>query len=192
MPRKFANTLLILALLIVAVVSWQWLDDRDSTAPATENSVDMAVNETDYTLEDFVITNVNNNNGQVYQLRGKLLSHFVNDNNSVIDKPSLQMTGQNRQSWTGNATTGYLSKDFSKLQLVGNVVLSHHRINNPPVNVATEKLNIDSASRQMTTTDPVRIDGGQWSFQANQMQADVDHGILQFQSGVEAQYAVQQ
>ena len=192
MPRKFANTLLILALLIVAVVSWQWLDDRDSTAPATENSVDMAVNQTDYTLEDFVITNVNNNKGQVYQLSGKSLSHFVNDNNSVIDQPSLQMTGQNSQSWSGNATTGYLSKDFSKLQLVGNVALSHNRNDNPPVNVATEKLDIDTTSRQMTTNDPVQIDGGQWSFQANQMQADVDNGILQFQSGVEAQYAVQQ
>lgn len=192
MPRKFANTLLILALLIVAVVSWQWLDDRDSTAPATENSVDMAINETDYTLEDFIITNVNNNKGQVYQLSGKSLSHYVNGNNSVIDQPSVQMTGQNRQSWSGDANTGYLSPDFSKLQLVGNVALTHNRNNPPPVNVSTETLNIDTNSRLMSTSEPVQIDGGQWSFQANQMQADVDNGILQFQSGVEAHYAVQQ
>ena len=74
MPRKLANALLILFLLIVAVVSWQWLDDSRPTEQASQSTVPMAENETDYTLEDFVITNVNNHKGQVYQLRGKSLS----------------------------------------------------------------------------------------------------------------------
>ena len=192
MPHKFANTLLIFFLLIVAVVSWQWLDDRDSAEPATENTVAMAINETDYTLEDFVITNVNNSKGQVYKLSGKSLSHFVNGRSSIIDQPTVQMSGQDQQVWSGHARTGYLSTDFSQLELVGDVELSHIRKDNPPVNVTAESLNIDSASQSMRSEQPVTIDGGQWSFQANQMQADVDKGILQFQSGVEAQYAVQQ
>lgn len=192
MPRKFANTLLILFLLVVAVVSWQWLDDRDRSELAPESTVAMAINETDYTLEDFVITNVSNTKGQVYKLSGKSLSHFVNGSDSIIDQPSVQMSGQEQQVWSGNARTGYLSTDFSQLELVGNVALSHTRKDNPPVDVKAQTLNIDSASRTMRSDQPVTIDGGQWSFQANQMQADVDNGILQFQSGVEAQYAVQQ
>jgi LPS export ABC transporter protein LptC len=190
MPRKLANALLILFLLIVAVVSWQWLDDRAPDQELAQLTVPMAENETDYTLEDFTITNVNNAKGQVYQLRGRSLAHFVNGSASVIDSPSIQMTGDDNQRWSGDAHAGYLSNDFSRLELVGDVRLSHVRENNPPVHVTTELLDIDTRSRQMQTTEAVSINGEQWSFQAAEMQADLDNGILNFQSGVEANYAV--
>ncbi|MEM7259809.1 MAG: LPS export ABC transporter periplasmic protein LptC [Pseudomonadota bacterium] len=190
MPRKLANALLIFLLLVVAVVSWQWIDERDSAESVAETTVPMAENETDYTLEDFVITNVNNSNGQVYQLRGKSLAHFVNDSNSVIDSPSITMSGENRQQWTGDARIGLLSPDFSQLKLSGDVRLSHISGDNPPVNVTTDAIDIDTGARQITGPQPLNIQGQHWSFQANQMQADLDNGILTFQSGVEANYAV--
>lgn len=190
MPRKLANALLILVLLIVAVVSWQWLDDRENNISSQSATVAMAENETDYTLQDFVITNVNAQ-GKVYRLSGNSLSHFVNGNPSVIERPQVQMQGRGGQIWSGNAIAGYLSSDYSSLQLAGDVALSHKRTDNPPVNVSAEALRIDAENRQMTSDQPVTISGEKWSFKANQMQADVDNGILQFKSGVEAHYAVQ-
>lgn len=190
MPRKLANALLILFLLVVAVVSWQWIDERDNVEAAAETTVPMAENETDYTLEDFVITNVNNTKGQVYQLSGKSLAHFVNDSNSVIDSPSITMTGANRHQWNGDARIGFLSPDFSQLKLSGDVQLSHIRGDNPPINVTTEMIDIDTSDRKITGPQPVTIEGLHWSFEANQMQADLDNGILNFQSGVEANYVL--
>lgn len=190
MPRKLANALLILFLLIVAVVSWQWLDDRESPEQTAQSTVTMAENETDYTLEDFVITNVNNSNGQVYKLSGESLAHFVNGSPSVINSPTVQMSGEEEQNWSGAARIGYLSADFSVLELTGGVKLSHNRGDNEIIMVATERLSIDTESRQMTSLDAVDIQGEHWTFQASQMQADLDNGILNFQSGVEANYAV--
>lgn len=190
MPRKLANALLILFLLVFAVASWQWLDDRDATEQALQSSVPMAENETDYTLEDFTITNVNNNKGQVYQLRGKSLAHFVNGSNSIIDSPTVTMSADDNQQWSGDARIGYLSPDFAELELVGNVRFTHTRAGGAAVNVSAETISIDTRSRQMQSVEPVDIAGEHWSFQANQMQADLDNGILSFQSGVEANYDV--
>lgn len=192
MPRNLANALLILLLLIFAVASWQWLEERDPQQPSAQSTITMTENETDYTLENFLITNVNNTKGQVYQLSGKSLSHFINGSDSIIDQPSVQMSGANQQQWTGNASFGYLSSDFTKLKLAGNVELTHRRGDSMPINVATEALNINTQTRQMESADSVNIEGQQWSFRASQMQADLDNGILSFQSGVEANYAVSQ
>lgn len=190
MPRKLANALLILALLIFAVVSWQWLDDQDPAETVAQSAVPMAENQTDYTLEDFTITNVNNAKGQVYRLQGKSLAHFVNGTDSIIDTPVVQMSGADNQQWSGSADSGFLSPDFSTLELVGDVQLTHVRRNSPPVNVTTDSIDIDTRTRQMQAPQPVDIKGEHWSFKASQMQADLDNGILTFQSGVEANYAV--
>jgi len=190
MPHNLANAILILILLIVAVVSWQWLEDRDADETTGPSTIAMAENETDYTLEDFVITNVNNTKGQVYQLSGKSLSHFVNGSDSIIDSPSVNISGDRNQRWSGSAKVGYLSPDFTQLKLSGDVALAHLKGDSEPVNVSTEVIDINTQSRQMQAPQPVDIKGEHWSFAANQMQADLDNGILTFQSGVEAKYAV--
>ena len=59
MPQQLANTFLIFALLVIAVLSWQWLDE-DNTVPATtsEHPLEMVANQTDYYLQGFKITNL--------------------------------------------------------------------------------------------------------------------------------------
>lgn len=192
MPKRLANTFLIFALMVIAVLSWQWLDDDTVTLSTTDNPIQMAQNETDYYLEDFNITNVNNDKGQVYELSGTSLSHYFEKGNSTIEQPIVRVFSNENDYWTGEAKSGNLSADFSVLVLNGDVDLAHHRNNAlPQVSVQTQSITIDTAKRQMVSDQPVQITSEKWSFKANQMRADVDNGMLSFNSGVEADYAVE-
>ena len=191
MPKRLANTFLIFALLVIAVLSWQWLDEDTNTATTADDTIQMAQNETDYYLEGFNITNVNNDKGQVYELSGRTLSHYFEKGNSKIEYPIVRVFSNKNDFWTGQANTGNLSTDFSVLELSGDVDLAHHRENaRPKVSIQTQKLTIDTNTREMTANQAVEISSDSWSFKANQMRADVDNGRLLFNSGVEADYAV--
>lgn len=191
MPKRLANTFLIFALLVIAVLSWQWLDEDTAVTTAQDNPVEMAANQTDYYLQDFKITNVNNDKGQVYELSGKTLSHFFETGNSLITDPLVRFYRDDNDYWIGSANKGDLSADFSVLTLSGAVDLAHHRENaQPQVSVVADSITIDTQRRQMTSDQPVQISSENWSFKANQMQAEVDSGLLSFNSGVEADYAI--
>ena len=191
MPKRLANTFLIFALLVIAVLSWQWLEEDTAVTTSQNNPVEMAANQTDYYLEGFKITNVNNEKGQVYELSGKTLSHFFETGNSLITEPQVRFFRDDSDYWIGSANKGGLSADFSVLTLAGSVDLAHHRKNAQPlVSVLADSITIDTVRRQMTSEQPVNISSDHWSFQANQMQADVDSGMLSFNSGVEADYAI--
>lgn len=193
MPKTLASSFLIFALLVIAVLSWQWLDDDAVTTSSSENPIQMAQNQTDYYLENFKITNINNDKGQIYELSGNSLSHFIEKGNSAIEYPVMQVFSNDDDYWTGKAQRGNLSADLSVLELSNNVDLAHHRHDSPPlVSVQTQSLTIDTKKRQMTSDQPVQFSSENWSFNANQMRADVDNGMVFFNSGVEANYAVEQ
>lgn len=191
MPKTLANTLLIFVLLVIAVLSWQWFDTDPTVKTAGQETIQMAQNKTDYYLEDFNITNVSNDKGQVYKLSGTTLSHYSEKGNSIIESPSVQVYSNEQDYWTGHADAGNLSADFSVLVLQGNVDLSHHtNSQQPKIELDAQSITIDTSKRQMTSDQPVQITAENWSFTANQMSTDVDNGMLSFESGVEANYAV--
>ncbi len=192
MPRTLANTLLIFTLLVVAVLSWQWLDEDTPAGVDAQNTIQMAKNETDYYLQGFQITNVNNTKGQVYELSGNTLSHYFESGESIIEDPSVQVYSNDNDYWTGSARTGNLSADFSVLELTGDVDLAHHRNNDQPeIIVSAESITIDTTKRQISSAQPVNITAAKWSVTANRMRTDVDNGMLSFDSGVEAHYVVE-
>lgn len=152
----------------------------------------MARNETDYYLEDFHIVSVDNRQGQVYELRGKALSHYFKGGNSIVDQPLVRVYSEQQQHWQGSADSGEISPDFSTLSLSGNVDLYRDRDSNQaPIQLETESITINNTSQTMQSSATVLIKSENWSFRANRMQADINTGMLSFQTGVEADYAVQ-
>lgn len=192
MPRTLANTLLIFTLLVFAVLSWQWLDEDTVAGVDEQNTIQMAKNETDYYLQGFRITNVNNTKGQVYELSGNTLSHYFESGRSLIEEPSVQIYSNDNDYWTGRARAGNLSADFSVLELTGSVDLAHHRNSDTPeIMIGAESITIDTMKRQIASAQPVKITAAKWTVTANRMRTDVDNGMLSFDSGVEAHYVVE-
>lgn len=192
MPKTLCRSLWIFVLLVVAVISRQWLDDEGTAMVIETDPIVLATHQADYYLEDFHILNVDTEHGQVYELTGVTLSHHAELGNSTIIRPSVQVFSKNKEYWKGNALSGDLSADFKVLTLSGEVDLSQHQNDiTAPIRVNTEAVTIDTDALTMIADSPVKISSRSWTFDANHMQADVETGILTFDTGVEAQYDVE-
>ena len=209
MPVKLGRALLVFALLVVAVVSWQWIDDREVTQQTESGSIEMAENESDYYLEAFEITNVHNrksadgsNTGRQLTITGDSLSHHFRDGNSTLDNPLVTLRTEDGDYWLASASKGNVSAEFDVLDLYGAVVLNQYKLqagsvrssckptDNPAaVTIDTESLTIDTGERIIQTNDLVTVNGNGWKYRASSMRAEVDKGTLSLTSGVEARFA---
>jgi len=220
MPSTLGRSLLILLMLVMCVVSWQWIEDHQ-VQPVEERVDTIKMSETrgDYYLEDFEIVNIANkvdnsnvngnqssgdsqaraitNTGGIavmpadrqLTITGHSLVHLYGEGSSVIDQPSVRLLSTGSGLWHATASTGRISANFDKLDLQGNVELMHNRHpDNPPINVNTESVSIDTANQTINSNDSVEVLGEGWQHRARSMNADIGNGILSFTSGVEAQF----
>ncbi len=151
MPSKLGRGLLIFVLLVIAVASWQWIDERDIEQPAASNRIEMAETQSDYYLENFEIKNISNKsdnsesaNGSSNQsateyhsmpadrqlnITGQSLSHHYIEGYSVIENPTVNLRSTDNGQWNARASSGTVSANFDVLNLQGNVELTHNRAN---------------------------------------------------------------
>ncbi len=199
MPAKLGRGIWIFTLLVIAVISWQWIDDSGVEPTAQNDTIEMAENQSDYYLEDFEIINISNHsnstngnaNGRYLKLTGKSLSHHYLEGYSGIEQPSVQLRTKGDELWEANAQSGRVSAEFDVLNLQGQVELTHNRTQGkPPIAVDTDSITIDNTARVIDTKDTVKVKGGNWNYKANGMRAEIDTGVLSFTSGVEAQFAI--
>lgn len=197
MPAKLGRGIWIFTLLVIAVLSWQWVDDRDVEPEPTQNTIDMAANQSDYYLEDFEIINIGKRQssgdttgtGRYLKLTGKSLSHHFIEGYSGIENPSVQLRSNENELWQANAQRGRVSANFDVLDLQGNVELTHNRQQGkPPISVDTESLTIDTTQQLISTDEPVEVVGSGWHYNANNLRAEIDKGVLSLTQGVEAQF----
>jgi len=205
MPKTLGRSLWIFALLVFAVWSWQWLENTPPAGNSGDSTLRMAETETDYYLQDFLITNVDNTSGQVYQLTGQSLSHHSNNGNSSISRPVVKVFGANKTHWQGSAQHGDISPDFRKFSLFGAVKLAQfpslpkdldpsliHSLDKPTVELTSASVKIDTIKQIIATDDPVTIKSDLWTLNANKMRANVNDDKLLFDAGMEAEYILQQ
>ena len=195
MPANFGRGLLVFALMVFAVVSWQWINDRQVQPQTPDNPVTMAETQSDYYLEDFQIVNVSNpqtqgNSGRRLEVTGESLTHHFLLGHSIIENPSVQLHSQSDDAWNAQARQGTVSAEFDVLDLQGDVEVTHNPASGvAPISVDTQSITIDTTERVIQTEQPVEVTGNGWQYKANGMRAEVENGTLSFTSGVEAQFA---
>lgn len=210
MPSKLSRSLLIFALLVVAVVSWQWIDERGPETTLASDPLEMAQTQSDYYLENFEITNISNKTNVALEnntpentietragmpadrqltIAGKSLSHHYIDGNSTINSPIVKLRSADNGQWSARASSGVVSANFDVLDLQGEVRLTHKRTSNDkPVTVNTNAITINTTDKTISSHEPVQVEGEGWRYNASSMNAEIDQGILSFTSGVEAQF----
>jgi len=193
MPSTLFRGIWIFLLLVLAVASWVWMEDRNMQPAPESQRIEMAENQSDYYLEDFEIVNVSNQPGNTgsryFQISGESLSHHYPEGHSTIDSPKVNLRNSEDDIWRAAAAKGRISADFNVLNLQGGVAVEHNQNNKQPqVSLTTPSLEIDAANRTMATDDPVEVEGEGWRYSANKMRAEMDQGLLSFTDGVEAQY----
>lgn len=202
MPTTLSRSLLIFALLVFAVVSWQWIDDRDAEPQTANDPIQMAETQSDYYLENFEIINISNKTNTApittenqpglpadrqLKITGQTLSHHFIEGYSEIQNPIVSLRSKDNGQWHARASSGTVSANFDVLDLLGNVELTHNRsADSSQITVDTNSLSIDTGSRTISSDESVQVEGNGWSYNARSMNAKIDLGILSFTSGVEA------
>ncbi len=200
MPSKLGKSLLTFVLLVIAVISWQWIEDRNVEPLVQNNTIEMVENQSDYYLEDFEIINVavkqnsstngNNTAGTYLKITGQSLSHHFIEGYSLINSPTVHLRSADGSQWQASALNGTISADFDVLDLQNNVELTHTQSpGRAPVTMNTNSISIDNGKRIISSSETVNVNGRGWQYNANTMQAEIDRGTLSFTSGVEAQFA---
>jgi len=195
MPSKLGTSLLIFALLVIAVISWQWSDDREVETQAQNNPIKMVETQSDYYLEDFEIVNIANSrnsttDGRYLKITGQSLSHHFIEGYSLINNPTVHLRSTDGGQWQASALNGTISANFDVLDLQNNVVVTHsEKSDQQAVTVNTNSISIDNGKRTISSSETVKVIGRGWQYNANTMQAEIDQGTLSFTSGVEAQFA---
>jgi len=195
MPSKLGTSLLIFALLVIAVISWQWSDDREVETQAQNNPIKMVETQSDYYLEDFEIINIANSrnsttDGRYLKITGQSLSHHFIEGYSLINNPTVHLRSTDGGQWQASALNGTISANFDVLDLQNNVVVTHsEKSDQQAVTVNTNSISIDNGKRTISSSETVKVIGRGWQYNANTMQAEIDQGTLSFTSGVEAQFA---
>ena len=200
MPSKIGTSLLIFALLVIAVISWQWIDDRDVETQVQNNAIEMVETQSDYYLEDFEIVNIANSHnsstdgnttaGRYLKITGQSLSHHFIEGYSLINNPTVHLRSTDGSQWQASASNGTISANFDVLDLQNNVVVTHSETTDrQAVTVNTNSISIDNGKRTISSSETVKVTGRGWQYNANTMQAEIDQGTLSFTSGVEAQFA---
>jgi lipopolysaccharide export system protein LptC len=190
MPKTLVRKLLVLALLVIAVVSWQWLDERSPGEESQAAAVSPLSNETNYFLQGFDIESVSSDSDTRIRIQGDVLASFLDSGESRVSNPRVGIDGANNQTWQGEASSGVLSADYSTLQLEGGVRLTHRqRSDADTITLTTESVLLDTRDQTLISQSAVQLSAPGWSFNANGLQANLANGHLLFPSSVEARYA---
>jgi lipopolysaccharide export system protein LptC len=127
--RKLAMILLLVAL---AGISW-YLAHIAGESETVFNG--KSRHDPDYVVENFHAVSMNSTGTPQYELRGKRLTHYGDDDSSVIDQPYVIQYESGRAPTHARSRLGFVPKDTPYIELTGNVHVAHGR---DPVGAGTD------------------------------------------------------
>lgn len=173
--------LVLILLLAAAVFSW-WL--KESGAPPPGYTAEES-RQADYFLEDFRISHYGPGGDPHYQVEGRRLEHFPDDNSSTIAFPRIDLFAETRRDdtpgWRITADVAEATDEaLDEVWLRDNVEISGENAGRA-MRLLTSRLLLNPGAKIMRTDEPVNItapgarllaDGG--------LNADLNTGQLEF------------
>lgn len=109
---------ILVPLLLLAILSRDWVEDP--VQEVTESTIDMTTSEADYYLEKFETRKMDVQGKPEYIVTGETLSHFPEDDSSVIDSPYLVLYREG-VVWTMESNQGVLTQNPETFFFEGSV-----------------------------------------------------------------------
>lgn len=181
---------ILVPLLLLAVLSRNWVEEPDSVSD--EATIDMVASQADYYLEAFETRKLDGQGQPEYTVTGDALSHFPEDDRSVIIKPRLVMYRETH-IWTMDSPEGVLTPDPETFRLSGDVKMVRKPRNNNPnnqISLATRDVMVRTEENTVHTDQPVTVSSENWNLRSIGLESDIDAGTLILLSNVTARYEV--
>lgn len=173
----------ILALAVLAAATF-WLERASRVAP--EPPPGSARHDPDLTVERFTLQRYNLSGTRQYQLSGALLTHYPDDDSSLLTQPKMVFDGDGRPLHL-EADTGKIISGGERVHLSGNVRAQRQGDSQHPSMIfESAALTLWPDTEQAESRSPIRLTQGATVIHANSMAADNLFGHLSFSGKVTA------
>lgn len=184
---------ILVPLLLFAVLSRNWVEEKPDGV-SQEPTINMAASQADYYLEAFETRKLSADGRPEYVVTGDALSHYPEDDRSVIIKPRLVMYRE-EHIWTMDSPEGVLTPDPETFRFSGDVsMVREATTDNTPqggaIRLQTRDVWVRTEENRVHTDQPVTVTSERWKLRSIGLESDIDAGILTLLSNVTARYEV--
>jgi LPS export ABC transporter protein LptC len=142
-----------------------------------------------YYLDQAELTGTGPDGDTLYRVRTARASHTVEDNSIAMTDVEMIYTPDSPEGWNLNATRGRIPADANIIELTGTVVVTPGENNSAGTTITTNRLDVDPATRQARTSQPVVVDYEGQTLNAVGMEADLKRNRVKLLSDVNGEFA---
>ncbi len=181
------RTLIFAGLLVLAISSFNWLDQPDSTR--TEEELKMANLKADYFLESFETIRYDQNGKPEYRLSGNTLTHYPARKASEILEPIVVLNRPEQPTWTMHSDIGWLEESSETVELSGKVEVHRDPYEGQSgIVITTSKIKVQPKTHVLETEAEIEIRSDAWVLRSRGLTSDLTNGRLKLLSNVQAHY----
>ena len=177
---------IIAPLLLLAILSRNWVEDP--AGEPIETTIDMRASQADYYLEAFETRKFDVEGNPQYVMKGDTLSHYPEDDRSVIVEPRL-VVYRNDVVWQMSSPRGVFTPQPDTFVLDGEVsMLRSGSGSDEDVKLETSNVVVMTEANKVTTDQPITVTAENWQLRSIGLESNIDDGTLKLLSNVTARY----
>lgn len=172
--------------VLVAFTGWRRLA---TPPPAPGELPPTAATGSDYRLERFVLTLLDEDGRAGLTLTGVTMEHDPRAGQSTVTSPETSVTGPDGVRWEGSAKNGVVDDDGTRIRLDGNVTLARQEAEGiVPLRLQTERLTLYPEREQARTPAHVTLVQPGAQLQGVGMRVDLARGSYELNARVRGRY----
>ena len=180
--RTFISLIIVITLALFSL----WFQNLFKETPIIKAKKDSHF--PDYFMENFSITNLNQQGDPAYILNARRLEHFADDNSAELQQPVIEFRGKDQ--WSISAKRAIIYADQTVIHFYENVQLRRTASKTRgPLSIDTEYLKIHTENKTAETDQLAHLKTGDLELHSLGMVFDNRQGILKLKSTVNGQYA---
>jgi len=179
------TTTSLIIVLVLALLSW-WFQDLWKETPIVKTIKDEHF--PDYFMDNFTITNMNQQGQPAYILSARRLDHFADDDSTEIIQPHI-LFKETEGDWSISAQRAHIQTNNNIIHLYENVNISRAAsAQQQALSITTEYLKVYTDNKIAETDKLAHIKTRQFELDSTGMVFDNNKGILKLLSSVKGTY----
>ena len=177
------------AVIVLLAIAWLALNG-ESQGPSVAATATVSTQNAGYSARDAVLIETGADGLPMYTLHAARIREQPASRVALLDQVEMQFRDTDGQLWNGRANAARVIDQAVKVDLSGNVALSGLIPGSAdPVRIWTDRLNIDTRSEIVGTSDEVTIDWGGGELQTRGIIASLRGQRIRLESHVRGHYA---
>lgn len=171
-------------LLVLCIAGYYWGGLSKNTAVVASDSSHIP----DYEISQITGIQVNEQGVSERKISAATLSHYNQQDQSVIEQPVITLYKDTQATWQLSAQQATISKNNKQLNLETDVLAK--RLNSTPLQLSTQSLIADQQTHILQSLSPVVVSTAQGQISSLSLEAHTEEGTLHFNGQVRGTYVL--